>query len=296
MSSSRLAYLILAHTDPQQLKNLVEALDHHADFYIHIDGKSKIAPFQNRIPPANNVTYLADRKRVSWGGYSQVEATAALFAAALGAEVSYEYLVVLSGMDFPIKSNEGIVDYLGSQPYRQHIRLGQIDEDSNSGMASRIRRYHFRDQMISPALANKVLRKSIELGLYPFSKQVPKGLIPCFGSNWIALTPDCAQFVLTYLDDNPNVIRFFRHAYCPDELVFHSVIASTRYRDETPGLEAFSGTHPCVLANLHLVQWNLSTIHTEEHYDEIRESGKLFVRKLHSGKSAKLMKMLRADR
>ena len=51
-----LAYLISAHTDAPQLKRLVETLHPDAHFFIHIDKKSDITPFQALLPQ-DNVQY-----------------------------------------------------------------------------------------------------------------------------------------------------------------------------------------------------------------------------------------------
>lgn len=48
-ADNKIAYMIMAHRDPEQLRNLVEALDYKADFYIHIDKKSDIVKFKNKM-------------------------------------------------------------------------------------------------------------------------------------------------------------------------------------------------------------------------------------------------------
>ena len=48
-ADNKIAYMIMAHRDPEQLRNLVEALDYKADFYIHNDKKSDIVKFKNKM-------------------------------------------------------------------------------------------------------------------------------------------------------------------------------------------------------------------------------------------------------
>jgi len=59
----KIAFLIAAHSDPPHLQRLVNALDAHAEFFIHIDKKQPIAPFTERINQPN-VVFLTDNDRV----------------------------------------------------------------------------------------------------------------------------------------------------------------------------------------------------------------------------------------
>jgi len=68
----RVAYLVLCHTDPPQLKRLTNALDHRADFFIHVDLKSDISAFMALSLP-NTARFIEERERVSWGGFSLLD-------------------------------------------------------------------------------------------------------------------------------------------------------------------------------------------------------------------------------
>src|ERR1035437_3117888 len=97
-----IAFLILAHTDPVHLGRLCRALDHHARIFVHLDAKTDIRPFLAQ-PISKNVVFIADRVRVSWAAYSQVEATLRLMREALASGHDFPHLVLLSGQDYPIK-------------------------------------------------------------------------------------------------------------------------------------------------------------------------------------------------
>lgn len=45
-----LAYLISAYCDPDHVKQLIDALDVDADFYVHIDARVDDAPFVAYCP------------------------------------------------------------------------------------------------------------------------------------------------------------------------------------------------------------------------------------------------------
>lgn len=68
----KIAYLIEAHTDAEQLVRLCSALQLSGDIFIHIDKKTKSIDFWNTINDyvKNNhcVKILGKRHFVAWGG------------------------------------------------------------------------------------------------------------------------------------------------------------------------------------------------------------------------------------
>ena len=83
----RLAYLILVHTDPQQVYRLCATLllDEQADIYIHVDLKSRedFSACQELSP--ERIRFVSERYRVYWAGFNMVLATLALMKAAVEA-------------------------------------------------------------------------------------------------------------------------------------------------------------------------------------------------------------------
>ena len=106
---AKLAFLISAHKDPVHLKRLVDSLPDGSEFFIHIDAKSDIRPFTERIDQPN-VHFIEHRVNVCWGSINEVEYQMELVRAALAAG-SFDYLVTLSGMDYPVWSNSRIMEF-----------------------------------------------------------------------------------------------------------------------------------------------------------------------------------------
>lgn len=63
----KIAYLITAYQDPEQLMLLVQSLGHH-HFYIHIDKKYDDGPFKALLSSVSTVYWIADRVKIAWGG------------------------------------------------------------------------------------------------------------------------------------------------------------------------------------------------------------------------------------
>ena len=98
----KLAYLILAHKNPQLLRREIAALSSKdSTFFVHIDAKSNIDLFL--LLKAQNVFFLEPRIEVFWGEFSQVRAILALISAALASATNHDYFILLSGSDYPLQ-------------------------------------------------------------------------------------------------------------------------------------------------------------------------------------------------
>ena len=106
----RLAFLIVAHRQPDHLARLVHALDGPGcHIFIHVDRKSPLPPFTAAVPKQRNVVFLEDRLEVTWGKLGVVQATLALIDLALASGRAFRYFTLLSGSDYPIKPIGDIV-------------------------------------------------------------------------------------------------------------------------------------------------------------------------------------------
>src|ERR1017187_8317504 len=97
----KVAYLVVAHNNPQLLKKQVEVLSSEdCAFYIHIDQKSNIEEFGEIR--GENVFFSEKRIPVYWGGFSVIQAVLVLLQEAIDSSKNYDYLVLLSGCDYPL--------------------------------------------------------------------------------------------------------------------------------------------------------------------------------------------------
>ena len=89
-----IVYLIVAHSNPDMLGRLINALDSkRAHFFIHIDKKTDISEFLPFIPIKQNVHLSENRIKVFWGGYSQVQATLNIMEEAINSGIDFKYAV-----------------------------------------------------------------------------------------------------------------------------------------------------------------------------------------------------------
>lgn len=107
----KVAFTILAHTQPEHLVRLVQSLN--ADWneiYIHTDASSDIEPFISAVDTEDKPVFLRDNQRihVNRSGYSTVEAILSLISTALESVDYYDRFCLLSGSDFPVKGPDDI--------------------------------------------------------------------------------------------------------------------------------------------------------------------------------------------
>lgn len=111
-----------------------------------------------------------------------------------------------------------------------------------------------------------------------------------FGSQWVSMTRKCAEYVLEQLEKNTTLCKYFSTAYAPDELVVPTIVFNSKFSSQAILCQKLDFS---ILTPLHYLHYT-SHIWTydETDFDDIIKSGKMFVRKLISPKSDKLVEML----
>ncbi len=259
-SEARHAFLILAHEDPQQLAKLIDALEYPSfDVYLHIDVTA-----EEDFSGIENAHDVVSRYDISWGGFAMVEATLFLLRRALETANYYSY-TLLSGADYPIKSNAYIDETLSS------ISATRIDywHDEDPSWYRRYKRYFFHDW---PDPVSRVLNGlSRRLARVLPDRSLPEGIVPYFGSQWWTLNRDGAEAVFEFIDRRPDVVRFMRTVHIPDEMFFQTALVNAE-REVT-----------LVREPLRYFDWSARRAHPkilgEEDLDTLRGSECLFARK-----------------
>jgi hypothetical protein len=250
----KLYYLILAHKNPEQLARLVGRLVHsEAEFYIHLDAHVDVRPFVKKLEKYPAVHFVPEEKRahVTWGDFSMVEAMLALLDMLDGQLHDLGYCVLMSGQDYPIKSNREIEAY-----FEQHYGMNFINGTKlpvefwpNHGM-DRIGAYNFHplkrerfNLSVYPlwdkrfyrlghiyGICNFLWRHPRQIGVlrkmfYP-KRRCPGRLIPHGGSQWWALPVETVKLIADFLRQNPAYIQYHKYTHVPDELFFQTIVYS----------------------------------------------------------------------
>ena len=277
----RIAHLILTHKNPQQLERLIMALDHPAfDFYIHVDKKVDQTPF-NYLTRKKNVFFIENRTRIYWAGYGTIQATLNGFGQILPKR--YDYINVTSGQDFPLQSPDHIYQYLAERKGLEFITCESV-EDQWRDAAPRVKKYHLINWRIPgkhrlEKLANKMLEKRL---LPP--RKFPLDYTIVGRSNWFTLTAPAVQYVQEFLQQHPEVVRYFKLCWGADEFIFASVLYNSSFKERIRDSLVYvdwtgqKDGHPRIL--------NVGD------YDKMKASGKLFGRKFDADADYRILEML----
>lgn len=271
----KIAHLILAHAQPYQLQRLVNKLLHpDADFYIHIDAKMNAAEFMN-LKSIANVHFVQKRVKVTWGSYSMVQATLNAFEEIIATGVQYDYINLLSGQDYPLNEASFIHQYFALHRGKQFMEFYSIYDTWHEAIP-RITKYH----LINYAVPYKYKLERMANKFLP-ARRMPNRLEPVGRSQWFTITLPAVKYILHYLHDYPNVIRFFKLTWAPDEFIFQTILYNSEFREDM------------VNDNLRYIDWSEGNASpktlTIEDVKALEQSGCLFARKVNMNTDKDLM-------
>jgi len=233
-----IAYLILAHNQPLQLERLIERLNNpNADFYIHVDKKSTdVASINEAVAKYKNAKVISVYN-VNWMGFNMVKSTLRLIELAHSSAKHYKYYVLLSGQDYPIKTNEYLNDFF----YKHHEDFISYNKISHlpDAFTNKVQFFHFPDiAYTNPRSAKKIpILVKLYYGVYKrFNKYIPKrsfykNLEPYFGSQWFVLTGETIDFILQFIEENKDYMKFMRFTEGPDEMFFQTIILNSERKN-----------------------------------------------------------------
>ncbi|WP_244244561.1 beta-1,6-N-acetylglucosaminyltransferase [Marinilactibacillus kalidii] len=304
----KIAYLILAHNDPENLKRLIERLNkHQAHFFVHIDRKTDIEKFEKYLIRYENVQFVEPRYNIYWGGFSIIRAEIALARTALADQKSFDRYVLLSGADYPIKSVDDIYDYFEQNKEIEFIRGINLEKLENKELfGSHIDYWQKHDYPLIRktntfffkafrALINKILRN------FKLSNRIRHGKFDLYhGSQWWALTDNCLRDLLEIYDQNKQDYKVFEIMFAPDEKFFHTLFFNSTYsnRNQIDGPDQpiqmnkrgeDTSKQTSQLANIHFLDASMTKWFTIEDYSLLKSSDKLFVRKVSTNMSESLL-------
>lgn len=282
-----LTYLILAHSDPNHFGRLLKRIvKDNVKVYVHLDRKADIAPFELAANDLPNIVFCTNRVHVMWGAFSVVTATLNLIEAALAGTRS-DYLVLLSGADYPVATQTQIATYFASQKGADLVRLSVIPETEKE-VLWRVRGLHFRQLANRFTLRRKFL-KPLELALRLMPRQIRPGVKIAVGSQWWALTEDTARYTMNALKSDKDMRRMFKFALAPDELAFHTVLANSPLNEagrlEEPYQDIRKTGGPFAQSNFHYIDRDIVKGPDKARMIINHERRYLFARKFKSGDS-----------
>lgn len=227
------AFLITAYSCPEHLRELITVISSAQSYiYIHLDKKSE-SKFDYLIQEYrgdSRVQFLEENLRVSWGGYSHLQAINLLINKALENN-SLQRFHLISGSDYlvrPIRDLFGHFEQHKDVEYLEYAPL-PISTWRDSGGVDRIRRYYLHDMLPPKTLSHTILEKIfLVLQKVLFVKrQIPNGLLPLYGgSTWWSLTREAVEH---YKTEFRKCGAIFKHTFCGEEIAMQSILMNSSF-------------------------------------------------------------------
>ena len=269
------AYIILAHKNERQVQRLIDTLDDkNSIFFLHVDLKVSNSGFKKLLYKHSRVHFVR-RVKTEWGGFGLVGATLNAMSDVRKSGI-FDKIILLSGQDYPIKSNEEIDKYFQNSKFNifiDHFPLPNHSKWGPGGGMYRVNKYFFGLSWIKKYLAKAVNFLAMFLPL--INRKLAQEIKPFSGSQWWAMNMQALNYVLDYVARHPEYVKFHKHSFAADELFFQMILLNC---------EDNSLRDNIANDNLRYMKWETPEIaHPEilnvHDLNEISESGALFARK-----------------
>lgn len=282
------AYLIMAHTQPELLKKLLQMLDDERnDIYLHIDSKSKDYPLEEVAEiPKKSKCIFTERTDVKWGSYSQINCEMVLLKEAVKTEHAYYHL--LSGMDLPIKTQDEIHEF-----FEKHAGLEFVDEDLPKISDAALSRVKYAHKFYGKAGSAKDILGALSTKgqrLLGVDKTKKYGdIIFQKGRNWFSITHGLAKLVV---EKEAWIKEVFEKSVCGDEMFLQTVARNSEYASKICN----PNTMPDV-PDTRYIDWergsnNNPYVFREADFEELKKASGLFARKFDLNIDKKIVEKL----
>lgn len=273
------AILITAYKNYHHLEEIIQCFDANFQLYIHLDLKSEISDNELANLRKHEIVKLVEQKyKVHWGGFNHLKSILYLAEQALKNPENY-YFHLITGHDFPIKSNDYFIEFFNGNKNSEFINYYNFPNSTagwsgNNGM-DRIEYYNFYDvwnakiheQYEKIALA---IRFQKRLG---FKRRISSKMPPLYGgSTYWSLSRECVRYVMVFTQKNKWVLNRFKYTLCAEEFYFQTVIMNSDFADKV------------INDNLRHIDWvarngNNPAILDETDFEKLKESNAVFARK-----------------
>lgn len=271
---AKIAFILLAHRDPEGIIRQAERLTAAGDrMAIHFDGraaKADYARLRAALDANPSVVFAKRRVKCGWGEWSLVAGTLEAVRAAVDTFPDATHFYMLSGDCMPIKSAEYGHDFLDAEDcdYIESFDFFSSDWIKTGMKGDRLHYRHF---------FNERKHKKLFYASYEFQKRhglkrrIPGDLSVMIGSQWWCLRRRTIEWVLDFVRNRRDVMRFFRSTWIPDETFFQTIV-----RHVVPGAEIRSRP----LTFLMFSDYGMPVTFYNDHYDLLLAQDYLFARKI----------------
>jgi len=277
----KIAHLIMAHKNPEQLGRLLMALQHDdAHCFIHLDSKCEMKDFAH-LASQPRVQFTPRRFAVRWASYHFTNAILECTRDVLAGGESFDFINLLSAQDYPIKPAATIHDFFARHKGYSFLSFEREGSPWWQHATSRIEKYHttyfkFRGQYALQSLINKVLPRR----RFP----LPYELYGGSDGSWWTLDAACAAYLVRFVDEHPKLRWFSLFTWGSDEFLIATILMNSAFKSSI------------VNENYRYIDWSQGGANpkllTADDFPQLTRAHKLFARKFDTDHDARILNML----
>ena len=243
------AALIIAHKNKEQLIRLIKKIScPQIHVFVHLDKMWKLSKEDvSEIKEcAENVFICKKRIHGKLDRWSLPQISLNLIDEALRAEkrsnVEYSYFILLSGQDYPIKSNGYILDFLKKQYPKPLVDYDPAVEGNWVWGKFQLTKWSNKIDVIQSKFKKGLIR-SIAVGFcviayklekmffgVPWDKLKKTDIKIYGGSAWWILPHGAIEYVDWFRKNNKKVFRQLKRAWTPEENFFNTIAMNSSFK------------------------------------------------------------------
>ena len=271
---AKIAFILLCHKDPeaiiQQAKQFTAAGDYIS---IHFDARAPKEAYdliRKKLYGNPNVVFANKRIKCGWGEWSLVQATLHAIEAAVDAFPRATHFYMVSGDCMSIKSAKFAHQFLDANDVDYVESFDFFDSDwIKTGLKEeRLIYRHWFNERTQKRFFYWSFWAQRKLGI---TRPVPSDIQIMIGSQWWCLRRRTIEWILNFVKERKDVVRFFKTTWIPDETFFQTLV-----RHLVPAQEIKTRT----LTFLMFTDYGMPLTFYNDHYDLLISQDGLFARKI----------------
>nr|WP_226817192.1 beta-1,6-N-acetylglucosaminyltransferase [Advenella sp. FME57] len=266
---------MVAHEAPESLKPLIESvLSAGSDIFAHHDARSshslEDACSHWGLDALPGKIYFAKRVKVVWGEWSIIQATLNCLYLAREKNYNCDYLMLISGSCMPVKPIKLLEQHL-AQDEVDHIEVVNARDNrwiTDGIQEERWELFHFFNWRYQTTLFNWGISLQKK---WKVKRQLPLSQIPHMGSQWWCLRKSTIERILTLIDSHPELTKFYKRSWIPDELFFQTQVGNLIPKTEIDAAP---------LTRYQFNSWGIPRVYYEDDLAELIGEELFFARKV----------------
>ncbi|GFE69587.1 beta-1,6-N-acetylglucosaminyltransferase [Chroococcus sp. FPU101] len=243
----KICYFIQSHKTPEQIVRLVKNIQGNSNNYhiiISHDFSSStldVTAFNN----LSNINIIRRNKPARRGDSSILNIYIQVIDYLLQNQINFDWLVTLSGQDYPIQPLYKLENLLKTTQYDGFLNYYDFT-DSERPLEKRkdaIKRY--TSQYISLPYWSKPLLNRLSkverfipllkvqaycnmIGIKSWSTPFNNNFIPYRGYYWNTLSKDCIIYFRNFLISHPKILKYYQKTLAPEESIIATVLVNSK--------------------------------------------------------------------